>query len=186
MVPFPLLVLAVPSLIIGGFLIGPMLFGDYFGDAIYVAPAHDVLGAVGESYYGIWSFTIHAFQTPAVYISLAGVVTAWLLYIKFPQVPEVIARRFSLVHRILLNKYGFDDFNQAVFAGGTRGMGNLLWRIGDVRIIDGVLVNGTARAVRWASGVIRHVQSGYLYDYAFAMIIGLLILLAVFVHQIFV
>ncbi|MEX2525939.1 MAG: NADH-quinone oxidoreductase subunit L [Gammaproteobacteria bacterium] len=183
-VTVPLLVLAVPSLIIGGFLIGPMLFGDYFRDAIYVAPAHDVLGAIGEGYHGIWSFTLHAFQTPAVYLALAGVVTAWLLYIKFPQVPDIIARRFSLIHRILLNKYGFDDFNQAVFAGGTRGIGNLLWRIGDVRVIDGVLVNGTARAVRRVSAIMRQVQSGYLYDYAFAMIIGLLILLAVFVHQI--
>ena len=110
---------------------------------------------------------------------------AWLLYIKYPQVPAMLAERFSLLHRILLNKYGLDDFNQAVFAGGARKIGQHLWQFGDVRIIDGVLVDGTAAAVRWFSGVVRTLQSGYLYDYAFAMIIGLLLLLALFVHQLF-
>ena len=89
------------------------------------------------------------------------------------------------MHKILLDKYGFDRFNQAFFAGGTRKIGQLFWNIGDVRIIDGFFVNGTALTVRWFSSVVRTLQSGYLYDYAFAMIIGLLLLLAVFVHHIF-
>ena len=182
-VTVPLLVLAIPSLIIGAFLIGPMLFGGYFGDAIFVAGSHDVLAEMGEEYHGLWSFTLHAFQHPPLYLALSGIFVAWLLYIRLPKLPEKIAQAFKLVYQILVNKYGFDDFNQIVFAGGTRKIGQLLWRIGDVRIIDGVLVNGTASAVRVFSGVIRHIQSGYLYHYAFSMIIGLLFLLAIFVHK---
>ncbi|MBI2994092.1 MAG: NADH-quinone oxidoreductase subunit L [Gammaproteobacteria bacterium] len=185
-VTVPLTVLAIPSLIAGMFLVGPMLFEGYFREAIYVAPAHDVLGEMGAHYHGVFGFTLHAFQSaPVVYLAFAGVALAWLMYIKYPQVPGQVAERFSLLYRILLNKYGMDDFNQAVFAGGTRRIGQAFWQLGDVRVIDGVLVDGTAAAVRWFSGVVRTVQSGYLYDYAFAMIIGLLLMLALFVHQLF-
>jgi len=183
-VTVPLSVLAIPSLILGAFMIGPMLFEGYFLDAIYVKPEHDVLAAIGEGYHGIWAFTLHAFQTPPVYLAFAGVVTAWLLYIKFTEVPDMLAKKFNWLYRLLVNKYGFDDFNQAVFAGGSRHIGKLLWQIGDVKIIDGTLVNGTAQAVRWISGKVRGIQTGHLYDYAFTMIIGLLLLLAVFVHRI--
>jgi len=183
-VTVPLSVLAIPSLILGAFLIGPMLFEGYFLDAIYVKPEHDVLATIGEGYHGVWAFTLHAFQTPPVYLALAGVVTAWLLYIKFTEVPDMLAKKFNWLYRVLVNKYGFDDFNQTVFAGGSRLIGKLLWQIGDVKIIDGTLVNGTAQAVRWISGKVRGIQTGHLYDYAFTMIIGLLLLLAVFVHRI--
>jgi len=183
-VTVPLSVLAIPSLVIGMFLIGPMLFENYFLDAVYVLPAHDVLSRIGEDYHGVWSFTLHAFAAPPVYLAFAGILVAWLLYIKYPAIPGRLAVKLGLVHRILLNHYGFDDFNQAVFARGARGAGRLLWQAGDVKIIDGLLVNGTARAVRWFSGKIRVVQSGHLYDYAFVMIAGLLILLAVFAHRI--
>ena len=185
-VTVPLMALAIPSVIAGAFLIGPMLFHGYFGDALFVTPAHDVLGKIGEEYHGVLAFTLHAFQAPAVYIALSGVLVAWLLYIRFTQVPDVLARRFGLLYRILLNKYGFDDFNQAVFAGGARRFGGLLWHVGDEDVIDGVFVNGTAQLVRWCAGVVRTVQTGYLYHYAFAMIIGLLLLLAIFVHHVFV
>jgi NADH-quinone oxidoreductase subunit L len=180
-VTVPLSVLAIPSLLIGSFLVGPMLFGDYFLEAIYVAPAHNVLEVMGEEYHGIVEFTLHAFSAAPVYLALAGVFVAWLLYIKYPDVPEKIASRFGLIHRILLNKYGLDDFNQIMFAGGARLLGRFLWQNGDVRLIDGLLVNGTASAVRWFSSRIRVIQSGLLHDYAFTMIIGLLVLLAVFV-----
>ena len=180
----PLTVLALPSLIIGMFLIGPMLFGGYYADSIYVASSHDVLAKIGEEYHGVWTFTMHAFQAAPVYLAFAGVVVAWLLYIKFPQLPDTIATRLKWLHQLLINKYWFDDFNQVVFATGARKTGGLLWQIGDVKIIDGVLIDGTAQAVRWFSGKIRTIQSGHLYDYAFTMIIGLLILLAVFVHHI--
>jgi NADH-quinone oxidoreductase subunit L len=183
----PLMVLAVPSLIIGIPLAGQMLFGEYFQGAIYVAPAHNVLEEIGHHFHGpwyaiAWQFLTHALRGAPVYIALAGVFTAWLLYIKCPAWPQHIAARFNLIYRILMNKYGFDDFNQAVFAGGTRRIGGFLWRVGDVEVIDGVLVDGTAKAVRFIAGVVRTLQSGYLYHYAFAMILGLLVLLGVFVH----
>ena len=183
-VTVPLSVLAIPSLILGAFMIGPMLFGDYFGNAIHVTEKHNVLATIGEEYHGILLFTVHAFKHPPVYLAFAGIFVAWLCYIKFPGLPARLVDKIGFVYRILENKYGFDDFNQAVFAKGTRGIGSFLWKFGDVNIIDGLFVNGTARSVRIISGVVRHVQSGYLYHYAFAIIIGLLVLLAVFVHGI--
>jgi len=183
-VTVPLSILAVPSLIIGAWLIGPMLFQGYFGNAIYVAEAHNVLAEMGRDYHGNIGFTIHAFKHPPVYLALAGVFLAWLFYIRFPQLPGQIASAVKPLYQMLVNKYGCDDFNQIVFAGGTRGIGRFLWQIGDVMVIDGFAVNGSALTVRWFSSVVRHVQSGYLYHYAFTMIIGLLILLAVFVHKI--
>jgi NADH-quinone oxidoreductase subunit L len=181
-VTVPLVALAIPSVIAGGFLIGPMLFHGYFGSAIFVAPAHDVLARI--DYHGILSFTVEAFRNLPVYLSFGGIAVAWLLYIKYPKVPGILAERFSLIYRILVNKYGFDEFNQKVFAGGTRAIGRLLWHIGDETVIDGVLINGTADLVRRFAGVVRNIQSGYLYHYAFTMIIGLLVLLAIFVHHI--
>ena len=181
-VTVPLSVLAIPSLILGAFLIGPMLFGDYFGSTIYVAPAHDVLSEIGSHYEGVLLFTLYSFKHPPVYLAFAGIAVAWLFYIKFPHWPEILVKRIRIVHCILIKKYGFDDFNQTVFADGFRKIGGLLWKYGDISIIDGVFVNGTARGVGIVSSVIRHVQSGYLYHYAFSIIIGLLILIAVFVH----
>ncbi|MFQ5660211.1 MAG: NADH-quinone oxidoreductase subunit L [Gammaproteobacteria bacterium] len=183
-VTVPLLMLAIPSLIIGWYLVGPMLFDGYFMDAIYVAPAHDVLSDMGWEFEGAGRLFLHAFTELPVYIALTGVVIAWVLYIKFTRVPALLAEQFKLIYQVLVNKYGFDDFNQAVFAGGARGIGRLMWRIGDVRVIDDFFVNGAALTVRWFSGVIRTIQSGYLYDYAFAMILGLLFLLGIFVHGI--
>ncbi|MBT7950660.1 MAG: NADH-quinone oxidoreductase subunit L [Gammaproteobacteria bacterium] len=184
-VTVPLTILAIPSVILGAFMIGPVLFQGYFGDAIVVSGAHDVLTEIGKSYHGVWGFTLHAFKAAPVYLALAGVLTAWLLYIKFPHVPAIFADKLGFLHKLLLEKYYLDKFNQAFFAGGTRKIGQMFWNIGDVRIIDGFFVNGTALTVRWFSGIIRTLQSGYLYDYAFAMIIGLLLLLAVFVHHLF-
>ncbi len=183
-VTVPLSVLAIPSLILGAFLLGPMLFGDYFGSTIYVLPEHDVLAQLGSHYEGVLLFTLYAFKHPPVYLAFAGIFVAWLCYIKFPQLPEMLVSRIRFIHRILENKYGFDDFNQAVFARGTRGIGQFLWNFGDINIIDGLFVNGTARSVGIISGLIRHIQSGYLYHYAFAIIMGLLVLIAVFVHGI--
>jgi NADH-quinone oxidoreductase subunit L len=186
-VTFPLIVLAIPSLIIGVWLGGPMLFGDYFAGTIQVAESHNVLLEMGHHYHGewyavAWQFFVHAVIHPTVILlAFAGVFTAWLLYIKFPDVPEKIATTLGPIYRLLENNYGFDAFNQKVFADGTKGIGQLLWKVGDVRLIDGLIVNGSALSVRWFSGVIRQVQSGYLYHYAFAMILGLLFLLSTFV-----
>ena len=178
----PLVALAIPSVIIGAIAIEPMLFGDYFGQSIFVDPANDVLARVGEHYHGIAGFIVHGMLQAPFWLAMAGVLVAWYCYLRRPDIPRRIAERTSLVHRILVNKYGFDVFNDWFFAGGATRMGRLLWQVGDVRLIDGLMVNGSARIVGWWSGVIRHIQSGYLYHYAFAMIPGLLVLLALFVH----
>ena len=178
----PLLVLAVPSLLLGLFLIEPLLLGDYFGSAIYVSGEHDVLSKIAAEYQGIVSFITHAFLYPPVYLAFSGLFVAWLCYIKYPSLPGKLVNRIGFIHKVLVNKYGFDDFNQIVFAGGVRKIGYFLSQFGDIKMIDGVLVNGSARSVRIFSNMIRHIQSGYLYHYAFAIIIGLLLLLAIFVH----
>lgn len=179
----PLLILAVPSLFIGAILIGPMLFGGYFADAIHVAPANDVLARLGEDYHGVLAFMLHGLTAPAVWLAAAGVVTAWYLYVVNPDLPGRLAAQLGAIYRVLVNNYGFDAFNQTVFAGGARRLGQLLWQVSDVRVIDGIIVNGTAARVRWLSGLLRHVQSGFLYHYAFAMIIGLLLLLILLVQD---
>ena len=181
-VTVPLLVLAIPSLLLGLFLIEPLLIGDYFGSAIYVSGEHNVLSKIAAEYHGVVSFITHAFLYPPVYLAFSGLFVAWLCYIKYPSLPGKLVNRIGFIHKVLVNKYGFDDFNQIVFAGGVRKIGYFLSEFGDIKMIDGVLVNGSARGVRIFSNMIRHIQSGYLYHYAFAIIIGLLLLLAIFVH----
>ncbi len=177
----PLILLAIPSLIIGWFTIGPVLFGDYFGEALFVSPQHDVLARIGEEFHGSGAFALHALSQPVVYLALLGLLVAWFLYIKRPDLPARIAGRFSPLYSLLANKYYFDEINQAVFARGSRGLGSALWRVGDVALIDGAAVNGTARMVGWLAGVMRRMQSGFLYHYAFVMIIGLSALLGWYV-----
>jgi len=181
-VTVPLLVLAIPSLLLGLFLIEPLLIGDYFGSAIYVSSEHDVLSKIAAEYHGVVSFITHAFLYPPVYLAFSGLFVAWLCYIKYPSLPGKLVNRIGFIYKVLVNKYGFDEFNQIVFAGGVRKIGYFLSQFGDIKMIDGVLVNGSARSVRIFSNMIRHIQSGYLYHYAFAIIIGLLLLLAIFVH----
>ena len=175
-VTLPLILLAIPSLLIGWVTIGPLLFGDYFGDAIFVLPVHDVLAQLGEDFHGPLGFLTHGFKSPVLYIALAGVAVAWYLYIKNPLLPKAIKERSGALYRLLANKYYFDEFNEKVIARGTRLIGQGLWRGGDVAVIDGVLVNGTANMIGRAAGVIRKLQTGYLYHYAFVMVIGLCVL----------
>ncbi|HKR34536.1 MAG TPA: NADH-quinone oxidoreductase subunit L [Steroidobacteraceae bacterium] len=180
-VTVPLILLAIPSLAIGWLTIQPVLFGDYFGGAISVLPAHEVLGQMKEEFHGPALFVLHAFQGAPVYLAALGVLAAWYLYIKRPDLPGQIAERLSALYKLLANKFYFDEIYQAVFAGGSRGLGTALWRVGDVALIDGAMVNGSARVVGWLSALLRHMQSGYLYHYAFTMIIGLSALLAWYV-----
>ena len=147
-VTVPLLVLAVPSLLLGLFLIEPLLIGDYFGSAIYVSGEHNVLSKIAAEYHGIASFITHAFLYPPVYLAFSGLFVAWLCYIKYPSLPGKLVNRIGFIHKVLVNKYGFDDFNQIVFAGGVRKIGYFLSQFGDIKMIDGVLVNGSARSVR--------------------------------------
>ena len=177
----PLILLAIPSVIIGFITIGPMLFGDYFNGVLYVEEAHNVLGEVGEEWHGPLQFIVHALMAPPVWLAFAGWAAAWFLYIKRPDLPGVIAGKFSALYQLLAKKFYFDELYQFLFAKGSVGLGTALWRVGDVAIIDGAAVNGSARMVGWLSGVMRRMQSGYLYHYAFAMIIGLSVLLAWYV-----
>jgi NADH-quinone oxidoreductase subunit L len=179
-VTVPLILLAIPS-VIAGYWIDPVVFGDFFNGVIDVAPQRDVLAEIGAHYHGAVAFVGHALGGPAVYLAAAGVATAWYVYLKKPGIADEARRRFRAVYQLLVNKYYADSFNEIVFAGGARGVGQLLWRIGDVLLIDGLIVNGSARVVGWVAGIVRHVQSGYLYHYAFSMIIGLLLMLFWFV-----
>jgi len=186
-VTLPLVLLAIPSVIIGWMYVDSMVFGSFFGDAIFVLPQHDVLGEVGKMFAGAtsipWAMVLHSVFTLPFWLALTGVLTAWFLYMKRPDLPAQIQQRLSLLHTIFVNKYGFDRFNEIVFAGGSRGLGKILWQFFDMKIIDGLIVNGSAKTVGWFSLIIRRMQTGYLYTYAFAMILGLCALLAIFVHK---
>jgi len=174
----PLILLAIPSAVVGWFTIEPVLFGGFFGDAIVVTGAHDVLGRMGEEFHGPMEFLKHSFLAgPVFYLAAAGVFTAWFLYLKRPELPEKIAHRFSGVYSLLERKFYFDDLWIKGFAGGGRRIGQFLWSRGDEQLIDGVLVNGTAHSVQRLAATLRNLQTGYLYHYAFAMIIALTLFL---------
>lgn len=179
-VTWPLILLAIPSVIIGFVAVTAVVYGDYFKDVIFVAEAHDVLGELAEEYHGPLQFISHAFHAPAVYIAAIGVATAFLFYILAPSIPAFLDSKLGFFRRILENKYGFDDFNQAVFARGSVNLGRQLWEKGDIKIIDGAVVNGAANSVGLLAGLARNVQSGMLFHYAFAMILGLLAMLTWF------
>jgi NADH-quinone oxidoreductase subunit L len=180
----PLIALAIPSIFIGWLTIEPMLFGGFMSDAIFVLEEHDVLHEVGEEFHGAAKFVTHAVtHSVALYLALAGAITAWFLYLRRPELPGVLAAMpgLSTVKRVLDNKYGFDWFNEKILAKAARVIGYVLWGIGDRGIIDGLLVNGSARAIGAFAGVARRIQTGYLYHYAFAIVIGLAVLIFWFV-----
>jgi NADH-quinone oxidoreductase subunit L len=180
-VTLPLIALAIPSVIIGGLTIEPILFGGFFDGAIEVAASHPAMAKVAEGFHGAIPFALHAFVTLPFYLALAGVAAAWYLYLKRPDLAEQLRERFSPLHLMLTRKYWCDEFNSIVFAGGGRTIGRVLWRVGDESVIDGFIVNGAANTVGRIARVVRHLQTGFLYHYAFAMIIGLLLLLTLFV-----
>jgi NADH-quinone oxidoreductase subunit L len=176
-VTLPLILLAIPSIGAGWMTEELLLFGGYFGAAIQVAPERDVLTVIGEHGTGATSFLAHGLTGAPFLLAMAGLATAWLLYLRRPDLLPGVTERFRSLNRVLVNKYYFDDLNEKVIAVGARSLGRGLWRVGDEILIDGLLVNGSARAVGWLAGVVRRVQSGYLYHYAFAMIIGLAVML---------
>ncbi len=175
----PLVLLAIPSAVIGWFTIGPVLFGDFFGASIAVAEHHDVLAAIGKNFHGSWEFILHAFRhSAAVYLAAAGAATAWFFYLKRPDLPDADSKKVSGLYTLLDRKYFLDDLYIKGFAAGGRAAGRFLWQKGDELVIDGIIVNGTANSIGRLAGVLRQLQTGYLYHYAFAMIIGLTSLLA--------
>jgi NADH-quinone oxidoreductase subunit L len=173
----PLVLLAIPSALIGWFTVGPMLFGGFFEGSIHVLPANNVLEHVAEEFHGPGEFILSAMKQLPVWLAAAGVLTAYVFFKWKPALADSAERIFKWLHTILTEKYGFDWFNEHVIAAGARGLGGGLWRFGDQDLIDDGLVNGSARVVGWFSSVMRYAQSGYLYHYAFAMILGLASLL---------
>jgi len=172
----PLVVLAIPSLGIGWW-IGSVLFAGYFGDSIAVNESHDVLKEMGEEFHGVVAMMIHALGTLPFWLSIAGIGSAAFLYLKRTDLPEKLRRAFGPLYTLLDNKYYFDRFNDWFFAGGARLLGRGLWKGGDVAVIDGFFVNGSARVVAWSAQIARKLQSGLIYHYAFTMIIGVFVLL---------
>ncbi len=185
-ITLPLVVLAVPSVIFGAIFAVPMLYGEFYDQSIFVLSQHDTLAHVGAGLAGqggeisAWKIVLHGFITLPFWLAVAGIFVAWLLYIHRPEWPSLIQSRFKLLWQILDHKYGFDEFNEVVVASGTRGLGNVLWKFMDMYVIDGLVVNGLANSVRRISSRIRVIQSGFVYHYAFTMIIGLLLLITWF------
>ncbi len=180
-ITLPLILLAIPSVVIGFFTIGPLLYGDFFKGAIVIGENHHAMEKLAEEFHGAFLMGLHAFVSAPFWLALAGVVVAWYLYLVHPALPAKIQARTGWLYRLLDNKYYADRFNEIVFAAGARRLGRGLWRRGDQSFIDGVVVNGSARLVGWFASVVRTAQTGYIYHYAFAMIIGVLVLMSWFV-----
>ncbi|MEF8723314.1 MAG: NADH-quinone oxidoreductase subunit L [Candidatus Accumulibacter delftensis] len=183
-VTLPLILLAIPSAIIGFITIEPMLFGDFFKGAIFVdSEAHPAMAELAHHFHGAFAMATHAVTTAVFWLALLGVVAAWYLYMKRPDIPVAIKARFGGVYTLLDNKYYFDKFNEVVFAGGARLLGRGLWQGGDVGVIDGMVVNGAVRLVSWFATLARFFQSGHIYHYAFTMIIGVFVLMTLWVTR---
>jgi NADH-quinone oxidoreductase subunit L len=178
----PLVLLAIPSVVIGFMTIEPMLFGEFFKGAIAVnAEKHPVMQELSHAFHGPVAMAIHALSTAPFWLALAGVVTAWYMYLINPAVPAAFARILRPLVVLLENKYFLDWFNENILARGARLLGTGLWKGGDRILIDGFLVNGSWRLVGWISNKVRHLQSGYLYHYALVMILGIFVLMTYFV-----
>ena len=177
-VTLPLVLLAVPSVVIGFMTIQPMLFGDFLKDAIAVdAARHPAMAALAKDFHGAWAMALHGFVTLPFWLALAGVVTAWWFYLKQPSLPAAIARTFAPVVRLLENKYYMDWINEHILAAGARLLGRGLWKGGDQAVIDGVLIDGSAKAVGGFASLMRTWQTGRLYQYALVMLLGIFALL---------
>ncbi len=175
----PLVMLAIPSVVIGYIAIEPMLFGGYFKDAIYIAEHHEVMKELHEEFHGAFAMAMHSLTSLPLWLAIAGVASSAFFYLKRPDIPAAIQKRFQSIYTLLDNKYYFDRFNDWFFAGGARGASSFLWKFGDRTLIDGLIVNGSANLVGKVSRVARRFQSGYIYHYAFTMIIGVFVLLTI-------
>jgi len=175
----PLVALAIPSVAVSWFAFGPIVFGNFFGEAIFVLPQHDTLSKMHEM--GIWDMGFHAIQTPPFWLALGGVVVAWAFYMKWTHIPDLLMNKLKFIYELLVQKYFMDHLYIKFISPLGVLLGNFLWQWGDVKIIDGTMVNGSANTVGVISGVLRKIQTGYLYTYAIWMIAGLILLIAAFV-----
>ena len=173
-VTLPLILLAIPSVIVGYLAIGPMLHGNFFEGVITVNPAHPAMAELNEMFHGAGAMALHGLQTAPFWLALAGVVAAYYCYMVNPRVPAWFYAKLKPLHTLLDNKYYMDAFNQKFFAGGALGVGKGLWNVGDRGLIDGLVVNGSAKVVAWFSTITKQAQTGYIYHYAFVMIVGVL------------
>lgn len=180
-VTLPLIVLAVPT-IAAGWFIDPIIFGDYFNNVIYVSPQHDAVEKLAAEFSGISGMMLHAFSTVPFWLSIAGIFTAWFLYISRTEWPGKIKAHCSYLYNLLNHKYYIDELYSWLFAGGVRALGTALWKYGDIKVIDGFFVNGTARAVALSAAVVRRYQTGYIYHYAFTMIVGIFVILTLWLY----
>ncbi|TXI72069.1 MAG: NADH-quinone oxidoreductase subunit L [Limnohabitans sp.] len=180
-VTVPLLLLAIPSVVIGYMTIEPMLYGEFFKDAIFVSDKHHVMHELAAAFHGPVAMAQHAVSTAPFWLALAGVVVAWYMYLINPAVPAFFAKALRPLIVVLENKYFMDWINENILARGARLLGTGLWKGGDRALIDGLVVNGSWKVVGWVSGVVRWFQSGYLYHYALVMILGILVLMTYFV-----
>ncbi|MXS79247.1 NADH dehydrogenase subunit L [Nitrosomonas eutropha] len=177
-VTVPLVLLAIPT-VAAGWLIDPMLFGGFFTEAIYIDAQHDVMAKMGESYTGIFGMMIHALTAPPFWLAMSGIFTAWFLYRYQTALPGKIKKLANPVYVLLDRKYFIDELYSWLFAGGLRTLSTVLWKYVDMKVIDGLMVNGTARAMGWFAMVGRRFQSGYIYHYAFSMIVGVFVLMSI-------
>lgn len=180
-VTVPLMILAIPT-VAAGWFIGPIVFGDYFNNVIYVSPQHNAIEKLGAEFSGIGGMMVHALSTAPFWLSTAGIFSAWFLYSAKTDLPGKIKTKLSILFTLLDRKYYIDEFYSWFFAGGTRALGTVLWKCGDVKIIDGFFVNGAARVVAWTSTIVRQYQTGYIYHYAFTMIVGIFVVLTLWLY----
>ncbi len=181
-VTLPLVLLAIPSVLIGYFTVEPMLFGDFFKDVIFVdAAKHPAMANLAEYFHGPVAMAMHAFSTLAFWLAVSGVALSYYMYMVNPALPTASKRTFSPIYNLLENKYYLDWFNENVLAKSARGIGIGLWKGGDQTIIDGLFVNGSWKLVGWVAGIVRRLQTGYIYHYALAMILGIFVLMTYFV-----
>ena len=181
-VTVPLILLAIPSVVIGYLTIGPMLFGEFFKDSIFInLQAHPAMEELGQAFHGPLQMAIHALAQPPLWLAAAGVVLAYVFYMVKPEWPTAIKKTFMPIFTLLENKYYLDWINENILARGARALGTGLWKVGDQAIIDGGLVNGSWKLVDWISGSVRKLQTGFLYHYALVMILGIFVLMTYFV-----
>lgn len=181
-VTLPLILLAIPSIAIGWLTIEPLLFGDFLKEAIVVKPANDVVAHIGEyEFKSVGNFVLHGMTQPPFFLALAGFLLATWIYMKKISIATNAKKTFAPIYNILMNKYGFDSFNQKFIAGGLVKLGNALWKWSDSKFIDGLIVNGSAKFVNKISAMIRGMQSGYIYHYAFVMAIAVIFFIGTYV-----